>query len=156
MSIARIASFSDLITLLEETSTPHRADTERQTVELPAPTGSLVVRWDKKLPYVQIIQIMVPNVPADRRGEVEHAICRANNTIALPGFGFEYDKNFIYMRLCVPMYEEGMLAQSFRKQLASVVSNARQFTAPFEKVVAGEPGEKILQLAVAAATTASS
>ncbi len=154
MPIARISSFADLLTLLDEQGTPYRKDADKQTVELPAPAGSLVIRWEKRLPYVQIIQVMVWNVPPERRAEVEHAICRANNTIALPGFGFECDKGFVYMRLCVPMYEEGMLAQSFRRLIASVMSNARQFTVPFQRVVEGEPGAKILQLAVAAATSA--
>jgi len=157
--IDRIASFSDFITLLNETNTPHRADPERQTVEIPttAPplTGSLVVRWERKLPYVQVIQPMVQGVSRERRPEVEHAICRANNGIPLPGFGYAHDHDFIYMRLCVPMYEEGMLAQSFRKQLASVVSNAQQFIGPFQKVIQGEPGERILELAVAAAAAGS-
>jgi hypothetical protein len=156
--IERVASFSDFITLLNETNTPHRADQERQTVEIPttAPplSGPLVVRWEKQLPYAQVIQVMVESVPRARLQEVEHAICRANNTIALPGFGYSYDNDFIYMRLCVPMYEEGMLAISFRKQLASVMSNARQFVVPFQKVVQGEPGDRILQLAIAEAAAA--
>ncbi len=158
MSIDRIASFSDLLTLLNETNTPHRADTERQVVEIPmaAPPlkGPLVVRWEKNLPYVQIIHPIVDGVPRERRAEVVDAICRANNAIPLPGFGYHYDNNFVYMRLCVPMYEEGMLATSFRKQLASVVSNAREFMVPFQKVVQGESGERILELAIAAAAAA--
>src|SRR5215831_6507607 len=136
MSTARIASFADLLTFLSETSTPHTADLERQTVELSttAPPGTMVIRWEKALPYVQIIHIMVTDVPAARRAHVEEAICRANNAIALPGFGYAYDKDFIYMRLCVPMYEEGMLTLSFRKQIASVLSNASQFIGAFTKV----------------------
>lgn len=158
MAITRVASFSDFLALLGETNTPHRADPERQVAEIAASPGTLAIRWEKNKPYAQIVQVMVQDVPADRRTEVEHAICRANNTIVLPGFGYEYDRNFIYMRLCVPMYDEGMLATSFRKQMASVVSNAQQFVGPFQKVVQGEPGERILELAVQAATgqTASS
>src|SRR5262244_2471288 len=95
-------------------------------------------------------------VPAARRADVIDAICRANNAIPLPGFGYHYDLHFVYMRLCVPMYEEGMLSTSFRKQLASVVSNAREFAVPFMKIVQGEPGERILELAVAAAAASSS
>src|SRR6266508_352672 len=110
MPITRITSFTDLVQALEESNTPHRADADRQTVEIPAasPFGSLGVRWEKRLPYGQIVQPMVKNVPRERRSEVEQAICRANNTIALPGFGYEYGKDFVYMRLCVPIYEEGM------------------------------------------------
>ncbi|HKA91590.1 MAG TPA: hypothetical protein VKE22_28200 [Haliangiales bacterium] len=160
MPIERIASFSDLLNLLTETNTPHRADVDRQVVEIPTAVpplkGPLVARWEKNLPYVQIIHPVVEAVPAARRADVIDAICRANNAIPLPGFGYHYDLHFVYMRLCVPMYEEGMLSTSFRKQLASVVSNAREFAVPFMKIVQGEPGERILELAVAAAAASSS
>src|SRR5262249_24366214 len=126
MPIERIASFCDLLNLLTETNTPHRADVDRQVVEIPTAVpplnGPLVARWEKNLPYVQIIHPVVEAVPAARRADVIDAICRANNAIPLPGFGYHYDLHFVYMRLCVPMYEEGMLSTSFRKQLASVVS----------------------------------
>jgi hypothetical protein len=154
--IERVTSFADLITLLNETKTPHRADLQRQVVEIPttAPplTGPMVVRWEKALPYAQIIQVMVEGVPPARVGDVEHAICRANNTVALPGFGYAVDQGFIYMRLCVPIYEDGMSTSGFRRQMASTLSNARQFASPFQKVVHGEPGDRILALAVAEAT----
>jgi len=156
--IARVASFADLITLLSETLTPHRADHERQTVEItttaPPLIGPLVVRWEKKLPYAQIVQVIVESVPRSRLSQVEDAICRTNHTIALPGFGYSFDRDLIYMRLCVPIYEEGMTASAFTRQLASVASNARQFAVPFRRVVEGEPGERILELAVAEATAA--
>jgi hypothetical protein len=155
MPIETLVTFADLLALLKESRVPHEVDMAAQVVELPANAppfvGHTLIRWEKKLPYVQIIAPMVRNIPPDRRADLEEAICRANNTISLPGFGYEYDRNFVYMRLCVPMYEEGMLVKSFRNQIASVVSNARQFLVPFQKVVTGEHGERILALAVAEA-----
>jgi hypothetical protein len=138
MPIETLVTFADLLALLKESRVPHEVDMAAQVVELPANAppfvGHTLIRWEKKLPYVQIIAPMVRNI-----------------TISLPGFGYEYDRNFVYMRLCVPMYEEGMLVKSFRNQIASVVSNARQFLVPFQKVVTGEHGERILALAVAEA-----
>jgi hypothetical protein len=154
MPVTRIASFEDLTQYLGENAIPHQVSADQKVVVLPTNqpplVGQMMVRWEKALPYVQVIHPMVRDVPEARRAEVEHAICRANNTIALPGFGYEYKNNFVYFRLTVPMYEEGMLAASFRKQLNAVLSNARDFLVPFQVVVAGEPGEQILQLAVKA------
>src|SRR5262249_47396897 len=117
---------------------------------------SVYIRWEKQLPYVQVIHPMVLDVPVERLAEVEHAICRANNTIAVPGFGFEYSKRFIYFRLCVPIYEEGIAAASFQRQILGAIRNARAFLLPFREVVEGKPGEEILSLAVAHARAAAS
>jgi len=155
MPITRVAKFEDLLAFLSESNVPFQVDNAAKVAVLPLNepplVGQILIRWEKQLPYVQILYPLVRDVPAERRGEVEHAICRANNTISLPGFGYEYSSNFIYFRLTVPMYEEGMLALSFRRQVEGVISNSRDFLVPFQQVVAGEPGEKILQLAVAAA-----
>jgi hypothetical protein len=155
MPVIRIASFEDLTTFLTESGRAHEVDADQKLIVLPVHepplSGQMLIRWEKQLPYVQIIHPLEREVPIGRRSDVEHAICRANNTIALPGFGFEYTHNFIYFRLTVPMYDEGMLARSFRRQMEAVVKNARDFVIPFQQIVAGEPGEKILGLAVTAA-----
>jgi len=150
-TITRITNFKELIAILEETKVPHRYEAEPQVVEIQTglPAGNLFVRWEKTLPYVQIIQPMVRNVPRERLAEIEHGICRANNFAPLPGFGFDYDKGFVYMRLVVPMYEEGMLTQSFNRQLRAAVQNAKEFTNAFVKVVEGAPGEQLVPLAIA-------
>jgi hypothetical protein len=155
MPITRIASFDDLTLFLTESALPFQADAEKKLVVLPTQkpplVGQMLIRWEKQLPYVQVIHPMVRDVPKERLSEVEHAMGRANNTIPLPGFGFEYTHNFVYFRLTVPMYEEGMLAASFRRQVEGVLKNARDFLIPFQRVVSGEPGDRILELAVTAA-----
>jgi hypothetical protein len=148
-SITRIASFQDFLAVLVEAQVPHQIDPEALVAEIQLPGGNLFVRWEKTLPYAQIIQPMVRDVPAARLAEVEHAICRANNFVPVPGFGFEYQRGFIYMRLCVPMYAEGMLVQSFNRQMKAVVQNAKEFTSAFKKVVEGAPGEQLVPLAIA-------
>ncbi len=72
---------------------------------------------------------------------------RANNIIAVPGLGFHHDNHFVYMRLCVPMYDDGMAAADFQKQILAVVGNARDFLGAFRAIVGGEPGEKVMALA---------
>jgi hypothetical protein len=152
MAVTQLHRFADLLLYLEEDKVPHKSDVAQQVVELPvivAPlSGVVYIRWELKLPYIQIIHPFVAGVPEDRVQDVESAICHANTTIALPGLGFEYGKRFVYMRLCVPVYEEGILATSFKRQVLGVLQNARDFLEPFRDVVAGRPGSEILALAV--------
>jgi hypothetical protein len=155
----RLTSFSDLIAFLDDAKLPHHADASQQVVEVPTSSGplkgSVYIRWERQLPYVQVIHPMVLDVPAERLGDVEHAICKANGTVPLPGFGFEYGKRFIYFRLCVPMYDEGMLTGSFQRQVLGVIQNARDFLLAFRDVAAGRPGDEILELAVTHASEAT-
>jgi hypothetical protein len=152
MAITRLTQFSDLVEYLAENNVPHKSDPAHQVVELPVTSpplaGMLYIRWEKKLPYVQIIHPFVANVPENRISEVETALCRANTIIPLPGLGFEYEKRFVYMRLCVPMYDEGMLATSFQRQVIGVLQNAKDFIAAFRDIVAGSPGTEVMALAV--------
>ncbi len=152
MAITRLSNFAELVEYLGENNVPHTSDPANQVVELPVTSpplsGLLYIRWERKLPYVQIIHPFVANVPEDRVHEIEGAICRANTVIALPGLGFEYDRRFVYMRLCVPMYEEGMLAGSFQRQVLGVLQNAKDFIGPFRDIVAGKPGAEVMALAV--------
>jgi hypothetical protein len=148
----RLAKFSDLLAFLEEAKLPNKADAQSQVVEVPTSSGplkgSVYIRWEKQLPYVQIIHPMVLNVPPERLADVEHAICRANLTLPQPGFGFEYERSFIYFRVCVPVYEEGMLTTSFQRLVLGAIHTARDFLLPFQDIVGGKPGEEILRLAV--------
>jgi len=152
MAITRLTKYADLLEYLQENQVPHRADPAMLAVEVAVTTpplnGALYIRWEKHLPYVQIVHPFVVDVPESRVPAVETAIIRANNIIALPGLGFHHDRRFIYMRLCVPMYEEGMLASAFQKQVMSVLNNARDFVGAFRAIVGGRPGEEIMALAV--------
>jgi len=150
--IARLTKFDDLIAYLQENNVPHKPDAASSSVELPvaspADAGTIFVRWEKDLPYVQVIYPFVGSVPDARVPDVESAIVRVNNTIKLPGFGYEHGNHIIYMRLCVQLYDEGISATSFQRQVFAVLQNAREFAAAFRDVVAGAPGKDVLDLAV--------
>jgi hypothetical protein len=151
MPVTQILGFADLVTYLEESKVPHRKDAASQVIELPitAPVhGVVYVRWDKRLPYVQVLLPFVTGVPDDRLHEVETAIVRANAINPVPGLGFEHAHKFVYMRLCVPVYEEGIRALSFQKQVIAVLQLAADFAAPFRDIVAGAPGASVMELAV--------
>jgi hypothetical protein len=152
MATTRLTSYADLLEYLKENNVPYQADPAALAVEVPVTMpplkGVVYIRWEKALPYVQIIHPFVMNVPEGRVPAVETAIIRANNIIPLPGLGFHHDRRFVYMRLCVPMYKDGMLAANFQNQVLSVLNNAREFLQAFKAIVAGKPGEEIMALAV--------
>jgi hypothetical protein len=52
----------------------------------------------------------------------------------------------------VPMYEEGMLASSFQRQVGAVIKNAGDFAGPFGEIVAGKPVKQVMELAMKYAT----
>jgi hypothetical protein len=93
MAVTHLSRYADFVEYLNENNIPHRADAAAQLVSMPvaasAVGGLLYIRWEKKLPYVQIIHPFVVDVPDDRLHEAETAICRANNAIALPCLGFD-------------------------------------------------------------------
>ena len=159
MPTARLTKFDDLLAYLRENNVPHKADPAGLSVELPLATpanaGSVYVRWEKDLPYVQVIYPFVGEVPDARVPDVESAIVRVNNTIKLPGFGYEHGNHIIYMRLCVQLYDEGISATSFQRQVFAVLQNANEFVGAFRDVVAGASGKDVLDLAVKHNTPAS-
>ncbi len=152
MAIVQLKSFADLLEYLTESNVPHRGDPESQMVELPVLSpplvGQIYIRWEKKLPFVQVVHPFVWRVPPERLPEVETAICRANTVIALPGLGYEYDLRFIYMRLTVPVFDEGILAISFQRLVRGVIQNAKEFLGAFSDIVAGKPGAEVMALAI--------
>lgn len=154
MATERLTKFEDLVAYLTESKIPHRADAEHLAVQLPVDNppnaGAVFVRWERGLPYVQVIYAFL-EVPPARIQAIESAICRANNSIKLPGFGFEYDSRYIYMRLAVQLYDGGIPAESFRRMVLAVLENARELVEGFRGVVNGAEPERVVELAIAAA-----
>ena len=152
MPITRFRTFDDLLAFLKENNVPHKAEPEKLTVHVtvgdPQKVSDVHIRWEKDLPFVQVIFPFVPEVPADRLAEVETAICRANNQVKLPGFGLEYQHFFLYMRIVIQLAEDGVHAHVFQRQVFSVIQNASEFVGAFRDVVAGAPGKDILALAL--------
>ena len=133
MAIARLARYEDLVQYLVEGNVPHREDQLQLSVEVPVLTppltGTVFVRWERHLPYVQIVHPFVQDVPDSRVAAVESAITHANELLAAPGLGYHHDHRFVYMRRCVPVYAEGLLATTFQKQVAAVLEIARDHVA---------------------------
>ncbi len=146
----RVATYEDLVAFLTEEKAPFRHDPAAQVAQIALRTGplegSLYLRWEKNLPYVQIVVPMVQGVAPARARDVADALCRVNHAIALPGFGYDFTKNFIYFRLTLAYDLEGIKAELLKRMILGAVTNARDFVMPLRAVVAGESSEKILEL----------
>lgn len=151
MPIETLTSYADLLAWLDEGKIPHTSNPEARTVEIPAEgplqAGAVTIRWEAKLPLAQIIHVFVTDVPDDRVRAVETAIIRANDVNPLPGLGYDHASRVIYMRRAVPIYE-GIREKNLRKQIVGVYAVARDFLGAFKAIVAGKPGESVMELAI--------
>lgn len=156
-----VATYDDLVAFLTAEQAPFRHDPAAQVVQISirsAPLeGFCYLRWERQLPYIQIILPIITDVPADRAGEVIDALARVNHAIALPGFGYDFAKNFVYFRLTVAYEKEGVAGSLLRRMILSAVSNGRDFLTPLRAISApgGEPGSRILDIVVAGVATAA-
>lgn len=153
MAIARLTKFDDLIEYLKENNVPHKAEPAEQGVEVgvsgpQGDAGSVYIRWEKDLPYVQVIYPFIGDVPDARVPDIESAIVRVNNVIKLPGFGYEHGNKLIYMRLVVQLYDGSIGATAFQRQVLAVIQNAKEFVGAFQDVVNGAPGKDVCDLAI--------
>jgi hypothetical protein len=148
-----IASFPQLVAFLNQNGVPHVADLAEQVLESPivAPPleGKIYARWDKEEPFLQLVMPMIHDLAMDRLAEVETAIGRTNNGIALPGFGFDYTRRTIYYRVTLPAIDP-LPAATVRAMVSAVVNTARAFLVPFRQVAEqGQPGATIAALVAA-------
>ena len=150
MPLERVTSFDDLLAFLAEEQASFRHDAAAQIVQLPTTSGpldgSLFIRWERHVPFVQLVAPMIHDVPDERVHELEDALCRVNHAALLPGFGYDFAKRFLYCRLTLARDDEGVSATLLRKMLFAAVNNARDYLAPFRAIVAGEPAARIAQL----------
>ncbi|HKA89674.1 MAG TPA: hypothetical protein VKE22_18545 [Haliangiales bacterium] len=149
-----IKSFDELVAALQGANVPHQASAANQTIEVrtgaAALGGSLFLRWERQLPYVQIIQPMIQNVPAARVPAVEAAIGRLNNVAVLAGLGLDYASNLLYFRVTARILPpDGLRSDMLQALMQGVVVNAGEFLEPLRRVVGGAAGEDVLSFAKA-------
>jgi hypothetical protein len=155
MPVTTVATFSQLLEALSEQNVPHAVVSESRTVEIPArhpPLDSVCyLRWEKELPYVQVICPLALGTPADRHRDLEMAIVRVNNAVPFPGFGLDHERGTLYFRYTVVIHPEGVPTAGFQKVVLAVMNLARDFVLPFREVIGGKPGDQILQAVIAQA-----
>jgi hypothetical protein len=146
----RLASFEDLVGFLTKSSIPHRVDAADRAVEVtttpPALAAPVIVRWEQSIPYIQIIQQLTNQVPDDRVRDLEAALARVNDTAMIAGYEFSYKTRVVYYRLTIPIYDGGISSVALDDAMTAVLNNAVQLEPAIAKVIAGTPGESVLEL----------
>ena|SRR6266487_3473229 len=145
-----IKSYDELLGTLRTNNVPHQANPANQTIEIRTAADAfgnvLYVRWEKQLPFVQIIQPMIQNVPANRVQAVEAAMGRINNAAVFAGLGFDYPTHLLYFRITLPILPDGVRSDMLQALLQGAVINAGEVAEAMRRVVAGAPGEDVLNL----------
>ncbi len=146
--MAQLRSYDELVAFLEAQKIPHKVDAANHAVLVatppPALPGGAIVRWETKIPYLQIIQQITAPVPDERVRELETAISHINDTAMIPGYGFSYAGKVVYYRLSVPIYDGSISSDSLDRAITAVLNNAAQLEPALKKVVEGAAGASVL------------
>lgn len=147
-----IHNYSELVKFLEDSKIPHHKNDQAQLIELPSNaspplTGNLYIKWERSVPFIQIVQFMVDDVPAERLRDLETAILRLDNQLEVGGFNFDYDRRRLYCRLTVPVFPpDGIQWATLNQLAAGVVRNGKEFIDAFKEVLGGKSGEHIIDI----------
>jgi len=149
--MAAVHTFDELVKFLTENNVQFRSDPQAWVMELPTQSpplvGNLYVRWEKAVPFLQIIQFMVDGVPAERVHDVETAIIRLNNTLEVGGFGFDHTARRLYCRMTIPVFQPDGINPIAINQLGNgIVRNALEFLEVFQAVIGGKSGETVVDI----------
>jgi hypothetical protein len=124
-----IRSFAELTTMLADVKAPHRVFPDEQRVELtaePGLPGPLAIRWEKQHPFVQLVQPVLLDVPAERLREVEGAVLRLNHASMFPGLSFDHATSTVYDRVTAVVLVDGVRQDLLLAYIQGLVINARQ------------------------------
>src|SRR5262245_15509535 len=143
-----LRTFEELVAYLDSKKIPYRGDPSAHGIELatapPALPYSVVLRWDTKVPFIQIMQQITAPIGDDRVREIESAVVRLNDIAMIPGYGYSYGTKVVYYRFAAPRYNDQIGADVLDRAVGLVVSQAKQVEAAIRKVLEGAPGEKVL------------
>jgi hypothetical protein len=143
-----LKTLDDLINFLGKSGVPHQADTANGVVQIatrpPALQVPVIVRWESKIPYINIIQQMSNPVPDDRVREIETAVNHINDVAMIPGYGYSYANKVVYYRLAIPVYEGAISSDALDKAITAVLNNAKQLEQALKKVIEGADGAHVL------------
>jgi len=144
----RLKSADDLAALLAKNGVPHQLDKENGVVQVatrpPALPVPVIVRFESKIPYINIIQQMSGPIPEDRTREIETAIAHINDVAMIPGYGYSYANKVIYYRNAVPVFGGSIDSDDLDKALTAVLNNAKQLEQALKKVIEGAAGANVL------------
>lgn len=106
-----IASFADLVHLLERDGVYHQVDVSESTVQIQTQRGALdsvlLVRWQESDGVIQFIQAVPLEVPEAKLADAVDAVTRLNHVLAIPGFDVNHARKLLAYRLYLPIYPRG-------------------------------------------------
>jgi hypothetical protein len=152
MALAKtIRSYAELVQMLVEAGVAHDADPGRQTVDVPPDTSDLPgpthLRWEKRHPFLQLIQPIVLGVPRERVRDIETAVVRLNNVSLHPGIEFDHGTSTVYHRVTAVVLVDGIRLDLIQAYLQGLLIKARQLRPTFLQIVGGLSGDEILRVA---------
>ncbi|MEW4529510.1 MAG: YbjN domain-containing protein [Maioricimonas sp. JB045] len=110
---ALLASFEDVVAVLERDGVPHQVNAEQQFVTIPTRRngfqGVMLIRWAATDGVLHFVQNMPLQVPEDRRSDLVDAMVRLNHVYPVPGLGFNHATSTTYYRMTVPIQPRGGL-----------------------------------------------
>lgn len=138
-----IASFQDLVNLLESDGVPHQSDVAGMMVQIPTQRGTLdsvmLIRWQKDDGVIQFIQALPLTIPDDKLAATVDAVTRLNHVLAIPGFDVNHDRKLLAYRLYLPIYPRGAVgATEVQSMFSLTVKSASELLPVLARVVAGQ------------------
>ena len=136
-----IRSFLELVDTLVAEKVPHSVNAEKQMLKLRTASDALphdlLVRWEALLPFVQLMQPMIENVPEDRVRDIETAIVRINCISTFAGLEYDHASRMIYFRITMSVLQDGIRTDMFQAYLHGAVHDAKRLLPVMRSVVDG-------------------
>jgi hypothetical protein len=108
-----VASFVDLVALVQTLGLPHTANAEQQAVQVETTVrgekGQMLVLWDPRAQLLHFVHALEVTVPEERVPAVVDAIARINFASVLQGFTFDHRTRRATYRFVVPRRVDGIL-----------------------------------------------
>ena len=138
----QIASFTDLVRLLERDGVPHQSDLAEMMVQIPTQRGPLdsvmLIRWQQSDGVIQFIQALPLEVPEDKLGALVDAVTRLNHVLAVPGFDVNHGRRILAYRLYLPIYPRGAVgATELQSMFSLAVKSAAELMPVLARVLSG-------------------
>ncbi len=138
-----IASFRELVHLLDRDAVFHKADASDMTVQIPTQRGPLdsvlLVRWQESDGVIQFIQAIPLEVPEQRLADVVDAVTRLNHVLAIPGFDVNHARKLLAYRLYLPIYPRGAVrASEIQAMFRLTVKTAAELLPVLARVLSGQ------------------
>lgn len=124
----KVVRTADLEALLDEQGVRWRRGSGPAEIVVPCEIANEEARLVLTLaPRLLHCHLLLPaSVPESSREAAALAVCRLNQDLSLPGFGFDTDTGSLYYRVTVPCEDDGLSAAVVRSVLATCVSTAEE------------------------------